>query len=202
MGLLKNILVSVGAILGVGLMADIVTKHKKEKEEKRQRKQSLLCAHCSADLTLQDGFGEMDWDYFKCKECGEIFYNAEFTCPHCKAVLNDQKGFNPSYNFHTCIECGKNIFSDEVYSGEEYEDTYWYCDKCGALLSVQKGFQDSCGKWACEKCGYENVISIENIRKDEQQIKVPAKFCTNCGKQLLVGAKFCGVCGAPVPPSV
>ena len=192
MGLLKKILMGVGAVLGVGLMADIITKNKKQKQ--------ILCLHCKSDLTLQDGFGSMDWNYFKCKECGEIFYNAEYTCPYCDVVLNGQKGFNPEHNFHVCTECGKTIFSDGLYSGEEYEDTYWYCDKCNALLNAQKNFTDTCGKWKCEKCGYKNVISAENIRMETEDIV--AKFCTNCGKRLPNGAKFCSVCGEPVPPRV
>lgn len=87
----------------------------------------------------------------------------EYFCPNCNAILNKQKGFDPSKGSWTCKSCGQHLMDESVFEGDKFKGVAWYCDKCGDLLNKQPGFSDSYGSWICAKCHYRNPIEEANI---------------------------------------
>ena len=90
-------------------------------------------------------------------------FDNEYVCPNCGAILNEQYGFDPDNDTWTCTSCGKELYGDNVYEGEQYPGVMWYCDECGALLNKQDGFYDYCYSWFCTECGHENPINDSEI---------------------------------------
>lgn len=96
-------------------------------------------------------------------------YDAEYFCPHCGAILNEQYGFDPDNGMWTCTCCGQELYGDDIYEGDEYPGVMWYCDNCGALLNKQSGFSDDCGSWFCTECGHLNSISEDEIYESKAE---------------------------------
>lgn len=96
-------------------------------------------------------------------------YDAEYFCPHCGAILNEQYGFDPDNGTWTCTCCGQELYGDDIYEGDEYPGVMWYCDNCGALLNKQSGFSDDCGSWFCTECGHLNSISKDEIYESKAE---------------------------------
>ncbi len=90
-------------------------------------------------------------------------FDEEYFCPNCGAVLNNQYGFDPDNDTWTCTVCGKELYGDDVYEGDQYPGVMWYCDGCGALLNKQDGFNDYCYSWTCTECGHWNRIDESEI---------------------------------------
>lgn len=92
------------------------------------------------------------------------YFDEEYFCPNCDAILNEQTGFDPDAGVWTCTECGVALFGDDVAKTQsQFEGVVWYCDSCGAVLSMQDGFYDSCGSWECTECGEINSITNDEI---------------------------------------
>lgn len=111
------------------------------------------------------------------------FYDEEYYCPNCNAILNNQIGFDPTEGSWTCTECGQELYGDDVAETMyRYEGVVWHCDSCNAVLNKQFGFDDSCGSWRCTECGRRNRISGEDIYESEQEYKHCQKeyICPNC----------------------
>ena len=96
-------------------------------------------------------------------------FDAEYFCPHCGAILNEQYGFDPDNGTLTCTCCGQELYGDDIYEGDEYPGVMWYCDDCGALLNKQSGFSDDCGSWFCTECGHLNSISEDEIYESKAE---------------------------------
>ena len=95
-------------------------------------------------------------------------YDEEYYCPNCDAILNDQVGFDPNNDTWRCLQCGKELYGDEIYSGENYPDVIWRCDNCGAILNKQYGFSDNYESWECTNCFHENRINEDCIYDSEE----------------------------------
>lgn len=184
-------LVSLAAVIATPiLIKTFKSKAKSNKIIKHERSTTMehYCKRCGSKLNDQDQFEPMDWDWYECNECGEIFYNGEFICPHCNSILNNQEGFNPNKDYHKCTDCGMTIYADDVYSGEKFKNVYWHCEHCGALLNSQDKFNDKMGFWYCLECKHKNMITEENIikpnSKSQKNNKKNSKKNTNSNKKI------------------
>lgn len=120
-----------------------------------------------------------------------MFFEDEYFCPNCDAVLNDQFGFDPSLGAWRCTSCGQTLIGDDVYDGEKYDGIAWFCDGCNALLNKQFGFTDMVGIWVCTACGHVNPINEDEIiDEDEEYIE-----CPECGDNLVKQYGFYEGCG-------
>lgn len=96
------------------------------------------------------------------------YFDEEYYCTNCYAILNDQDGFDPDLGIWTCTECGRVLYGDDIAkTQEQFEGVVWYCDSCGAVLSLQDGFKDDCVIWVCTECGAINDISEGEIYESE-----------------------------------
>ena len=106
-------------------------------------------------------------------------YDDEYICPNCGAILNDQYGFDPDNDTWTCTSCGKELYGDDVYEGEQFPGVMWYCDSCGALLNKQYGFNDYCCSWLCTECGHENNIEESEIYESRRDYEYNQSCSSN-----------------------
>jgi len=95
-------------------------------------------------------------------------FDEEYYCPNCNAILNDQDGFDPQDSTWRCTECGKELFGDDIYSGDNFPGVIWRCDNCGAILNKQCGFSDNSDSWECTNCYHENQINEKSIYDSEE----------------------------------
>ena len=105
----------------------------------------------------------------------------EYFCPNCKAILNDQDGFDPSEGAWACTNCGQQLMDNSVYDGEMFEGIAWYCDKCNSLLNLQEGFSDTCGEWKCTECNHRNLIDETQILDSDDEKS--SNGCTGDGNE-------------------
>ncbi len=91
----------------------------------------------------------------------------KYYCPNCRAILNNQPGFDPRKGTWICKKCGQQLYGNDVEKTmTRFPGVVWYCDACGDVLNKQPGFCDYLGVWYCTKCGHRNPIAqseIENI---------------------------------------
>ncbi|SEM98589.1 hypothetical protein SAMN05216431_11811 [Ligilactobacillus sp. WC1T17] len=83
-------------------------------------------------------------------------------CPHCKASLVMQNGFNKKAPYYICKKCQQMIINPQNKQLKQSK-IVWLCDRCNALLNVQAGFDEHQLKFTCQKCGYENSLGLEQI---------------------------------------
>ncbi|WP_322152073.1 hypothetical protein [Paratractidigestivibacter sp.] len=90
----------------------------------------------------------------------------DYTCPMCRADLEQQEGFDPEKGYWTCTVCGQQLFGDEEDRWSvtrRFPDVVWHCDNCDAVLNGQDGFDDWRGEWTCTECGRVNRIEADEI---------------------------------------
>ena len=97
------------------------------------------------------------------------WFSDEYFCPNCRAILNDQSGFDPDEGVWTCTGCGMMLFGDEIAATQgRFENVIWFCDSCNAVLNKQSGFSDYFETWTCTECGYINNISEDEIYESKE----------------------------------
>jgi NAD-dependent SIR2 family protein deacetylase len=105
----------------------------------------------------------------------------EYYCPNCRAVLNDQHGFNPG-NSRFCTKCGQKLNLKE-----------YYCPNCKAILNDQYGFDPRNSIWSCTKCGQQ--LYGDDVNEGGAYPGV-MWYCDQCGAFLNKQNGFNDSCGS------
>jgi predicted RNA-binding Zn-ribbon protein involved in translation (DUF1610 family) len=111
--------------------------------------------------------------------------NKEHYCPNCRAILNEQQGFDPEYNNWSCTKCGQELYGVDV---QEH-----YCPNCGAILNEQQGFDPGNSNWSCTKCG--QVLYGDDMYEGDIFPGV-MWYCDQCGAFLNKQNGFNDNCGS------
>ena len=106
---------------------------------------------------------------------------SDYYCPHCRADLGDQYGFDPDVWYWTCTECNADLHRD--YSGAEFSEVEddEKCPNCGAYLKNQWGFSDYEENWTCSEC---NAELHREYSSDPFTVIDDEHRCPNCSASL------------------